>query len=141
MKFVLNDSRVRAACVEHILNIDISKKPIMTVAVAKFSKKTTSPQRRYYFGVIIDTISDYTGYTKEGLHDTFKKQLLTIKEGQFGELEVERTLSTTELPSYHRDPERPDIPSFFEYCEWICQFAAETIEIAIPFPNQKDFDV
>jgi hypothetical protein len=144
MKFVLNDSKVRAACVEHILNVDVSKKPIMMVNIDKFSKLRTLAQNNYYWGVVLKTIVDEQGLDQAGdeeLHEAFGDTFLVIETKDLHGLTLKKKISTTKLPSFHRDPLRPEVPSFFEYCEWICQYAAENMFIAIPFPNQKDFDV
>lgn len=84
MKFVLNDSKVRVACVEHILNIDVSKKPVQVVSIANFKKDRSNQQNRYYWKIVIGMFSEATGYTPAEIHETCKLQLLPTKIVQIG---------------------------------------------------------
>lgn len=130
MKFILNDAKVRATCVEHILNIDIAAKPIMTVEIKKFSKKRSLAQNSYYWSTVLGTISDYTGYPTTSLHDTFRENLLPTEILDVNGFKFKKLTSTTDL----------DTKQMMTYCEQICQFAAETIGVAVPLPNQSDFE-
>lgn len=126
MKFILNDAKVRADCIEHILNIDVSKKPIQTCTIANFKKDRSTAQNRYYWSVVLGMFSDATGYSVDELHETLKFQLLPTKIVTIGSVRKEVSTSTASLTT----------TQFEDYCEDIRRFAAETIGLVIPDPNQ-----
>jgi hypothetical protein len=125
MKFILNDAKVRAACVEHILNVDVSKKPIFQVSIMPYKKSRSNPQNSYLWGVVYKTISNETGYTCDELHELFKSSFLPHKLITIGDKSVKITPSTTELTTIE----------FEEFLELVKRYAAETIGIFIPDPN------
>lgn len=126
MRYVLNSNEAVRSCLEHITSVNVGQKPIMTVEIKPFRKDRSNQQNRYYHGVVLKMISDYTGYCADELHETFKSQLLPTKVVQIGSVRKEVSTSTTSLTT----------TQFEDYCEDIRRFAAETIGLVIPDPNQ-----
>jgi hypothetical protein len=88
-------------------------------------------QNAYYWGVVVQMLSDHTGYTPDELHDVLKMKFipkrLAVCDGN-GEVRDEFVLggSTRKLNTLE----------FGEYLEQIRQWAAETLDVIIPDPNQ-----
>jgi hypothetical protein len=66
-------------------------------------KSRSNPQNRYYWGCVVQILSDETGYTKDEVHDIIKRKFLTEKrlyqggKPNFKLQELEFSKSTTEL--------------------------------------------
>jgi len=99
----------------------------MDVIISVFRKDRTSPQNRYYWGVVLKYVSSYTGYTSEEAHDLFKDAFLTKKTVTIGSKTVEHTPSTADLSTVE----------FNEFIECVCRYVASEIGLAIPLPNEK----
>lgn len=127
MKYTLNCTDAKQSALRHIETIDISVIPIQTVTIANFRKGRTNRQNAYYFGVVLKAISDYTGYSVNELHELFKSNLLPSKVITIGDKNVSITPSTTEL----------SVVDFNDYIEQIAQFAADTLGIYVPHPNER----
>ena len=87
-----------------------------TYRIKKFIEGRSVEQNRYYWGVVLTEISEYTGHTSDELHEYFKKEYL-IEKSTF----IETYKSTTDL----------DIGEFIEYIERIKNWAL-TYNILIP---------
>lgn len=100
------------------------------IAVTRL-RATRSPQANaYYWGVVLQALSDHTGYTVDELHDICKAKCLpkklAVNNGN-GEVVGEFILggSTRKL----------DTTEFYEYVERVRQWAAE-LDCYIPDPNE-----
>lgn len=85
---------------------------------------------RWYWGVIVQLISEHTGYTPDELHDVLKmkfipKRLAICNDN--GEVVDEFVVGGSTRKMNSRD--------FSEYCENIRRWAAETLDIVIPDPD------
>ena len=91
-------------------------------------------QNRWYFGVILHTLSDHTGYTPDELHDVLKMKFLpkrlAICDGN-GEVKGEYVLggSTRQMST----------TDFATYCEDIRRWAAEDLDVYIPEPSEHGY--
>lgn len=92
---------------------------------------TRSPQaNRYWWGVCLHLVSEHTGYTPEELHDWAKTQFLpkhlVFADGN-GEIVGDYVLggSTRKL----------NTTEFYAFVERFRQWAAETLDVAIPDPE------
>lgn len=89
----------------------------------------STPENKYYWGIIIDILSNELGYTKNSMHETMKEMFLKepvhlkTKEGI---KEVWITKSTANLT----------VAEFEEYLEKIRQWAIIYLAINIPEPNE-----
>ena len=126
-KFTINSTAAKQNCINFIMAIDFSKKPIMDVVISAFKKDRTLPQNRYYWGVVLKYVSSYTGYTNEEAHDLFKDAFLIKKTVTIGSKTVERTPSTTELSTIE----------FNTFIDCVCRYVAEELGPYIPLPNEK----
>ena len=96
------------------------------VTVKKVTRKRTLPMNRYYWGVVVDYVSEYTGYTPPEAHEALKFEFASGRDPATGLIVTESTTSMS-------------IPRFQKYVEEIQMFASENWELVIPDPNQEDF--
>lgn len=94
-------------------------------------RATRSPKANaYYWGVVIKCLSEQTGYHADELHDLMKMlhlpKSLAVCDGN-GEVTGEYVMggSTRKLT----------IEEFYTYVERVRQWAAETLDLAIPDPD------
>jgi len=90
------------------------------------TKKITNPQRKYYFGVLIKEISDYTGYSKDWTHSKLGQMFRLVRDKGTPFVRSITELSTKEVE---------------EMNEEIRRWAAETLELSIKMPNEIDYSI
>jgi hypothetical protein len=88
-------------------------------------------QNAWYWGCIIDALSEHTGYTPDEMHDFLKAKFIPKKLAvcdDNGEIKDELVIggSTTKL----------DKGGFVEYCESIRRWAALELDVVIPDPSE-----
>jgi hypothetical protein len=126
MKFVINSQNVKEEVLAFIHGIDVSSPVVLSVEIKQHKNARTRYQNAYYFGVVLRTISEYTGFTPEELHASFKRTFLPIEREMIGGVMVERLSSTKDL----------DTKTFNDYLERILHFCAENIGLYVPMPNE-----
>lgn len=101
--------------------------------VCKSKAKRSSPQNRYYFGVIVNMIhrglkDGGMDMSREGTHELLRFRFLAVDTpiGEDGEF-ISTIRSTTEL----------DKEEFGIYIDQCKQFAAEYLNLVIPEPNEQ----
>lgn len=101
--------------------------------VRKAVDRRSSPQNRYYWGIVVDAI--YRGLkeggmeiTRQGTHDLLKFRFLKEEHpiGKDGEF-ITTIPSTSEL----------DVEQFIAYTDACIRFAAEYLNIRIPGPGEQ----
>jgi len=97
----------------------------LELIVRKPRRPSSTPQLRYYWGVVLRILSDETGHTQDELHWHFKSQFLGVK----GDDRIMHVPSLTELSTSQME----------EYVEAIRSFAALNLECRIPMPNEVDY--
>ena len=91
-------------------------------------------QNAYYWGVVIQVISDHTGYTPDEVHEFLKMKFipkrLALSDGN-GEIRDEFVIggSTRKMNTIQ----------FGEFMEDCRRFAAETLDCFIPDPNEQGY--
>ena len=102
------------------------------LTVRQNANQRTNAQNAYYWGVCLQMISEYTGYTEDELHVIFKRKYL-IDNNRILEISRKKLidsnipyLSTTQLHTVE----------FNEYLEKIRNFASLELGIYIPEPNE-----
>jgi hypothetical protein len=100
----------------------------VTLKIDKEHKRRSDNENRYYWGVVIAIMSEYTGYTTEETHEAMKWQFLR-KPGEKGMPDTVR--STTSLNTEEME----------EYLERVRQFAAEKLACYVPLPNEIEYDI
>ncbi len=82
-------------------------------------------QNNYYWGVVLEIISEHTGHTADEVHEIFKNKYLS-EEKEFAGDKVLVAKSTTALNTVE----------FNEYLEKVKQFAATELSCFVPEPNE-----
>jgi hypothetical protein len=100
------------------------------VRVERVHATRSKSQNAWYWGVIVELISEHTGYTPDEVHELLKakfipKKLAVAKDN--GEIVGEFVIggSTRKLNKL----------TFGEYCEAIRRWAAQDLDIVIPDPE------
>ena len=94
-------------------------------------KYRSTPENNYYFGVVIDILSNELGYTKMELHELLKSMFLRqtkYLKTKDGVREVSVIKSTTSL----------SVGEFEDYLSAIRQFASISLGIYLPLPNEGE---
>ena len=94
------------------------------VIVRKLRKKATGKQNRYYWGVIIKIIADFTGHSPDEIHTTLGAKFLK-RQSDIG---MEYVPSTTSLSTVERE-------KYHEECR---RWAQIVLSLHVPLPNQVD---
>lgn len=87
-------------------------------------------QNRYYWGVVVELLSDHTGYTPDEIHDVLKAKFipkrLALSDGN-GEIKGEFVIggSTSEMNKLE----------FGEFITRIREWAADELDVVIPDPD------
>lgn len=106
-----------------------------TLSVERFVPKRSSKANRYYWGVVLDRLSEHTGYHPNELHAHFKKELLGVQTKQIvlqdehGEVKHEGLIEVETTTTM-------DTHDFYLYVEQIRQIAAE-LGCVIPDPDKE----
>ena len=99
------------------------------LSIKPYKLTRSDRQHRYYFGVVITTISNDTGYTKEEVHQIMKQKFLwqvTEFNGKFYETSKSTTnLTTSEMELYLRN---------------IREFANIELGIFVRLPNEDYYE-
>ena len=90
--------------------------------VPKLRSSRTTEQIRYYWGVVLAVIADYTGHSVEELHEVFKAMFLKPKDV----MGVNVYPSTTDL----------DTGQMTDYIENIRNFASRDLACYVPDANE-----
>jgi hypothetical protein len=93
----------------------------------KFTSNRTSPQNRYYWGVVISILCEHTGFTNEEMHEVLKYKFLRRESITKDEKHFERSASTAEL----------DTIEFIKYISDIVVWASSELSLQIPEPNEE----
>jgi hypothetical protein len=100
------------------------------VGIKKEKQTRSLAFNRYYWSVVIPYIALETGYTKEEMHDVFRRMFLSYEKKNDITQSVDTFLiSTTKL----------DNVEFNEYVEKIRMFAMEQLNIYVPLPNEINY--
>ena len=88
-------------------------------------------QNAWYWGVIVELISEHTGYTPDEIHELLKAKFipkrLAVAKGN-GEIVDEFVIGGTTM--------KLNKVEFGEYCENVRRWAAETLDVVIPDPQE-----
>ena len=98
------------------------------VIVEQETRKRTDPQNKYYWGVIIELLSQELGYESEEVHNLLKSMFLKRRVILKGK-EYISIGSTTKL----------NTAQFTDYIEKIKRFAASELNISIPDSDEVNY--
>lgn len=90
-------------------------------------RRTTrsTPQNNYYWGVVVETLADELGYTKDEMHEALAWKFLKLEAGD-ARLPTRR--STSSLTTHE----------FEDYVSAVKVFAATDLGIHVPDPNEVE---
>jgi hypothetical protein len=103
----------------------------LEVTVKRLRATRSLLQNAYYWGVVVQLLSEHTGYTPDEIHEVLKAKFipkrLAVCDGN-GVIQDELVLggSTREMNKVE----------FGEFMEAVRQWAAETLDVVIPDPDQ-----
>ncbi|HXG71308.1 MAG TPA: hypothetical protein VNJ04_11950 [Gemmatimonadaceae bacterium] len=103
---------------------------VVRVRVERVRSSRSAQANNFYWGVIVELLSEHTGYTPDDLHDILKAKFLPKRlavADSNGEIVGEFVIggSTVKL----------DKIAFGEYCAAIRQWASDSLGVIIPAPE------
>lgn len=99
----------------------------VAVSFKRWRENRSDQQNKYYWGVIIEILSQHLGYMPEELHETLKHKFLSEKaEDAHGLIRVK---STAKL----------ETDEFIQYTNQIVMWAARDLNVFIPDPGSVVF--
>lgn len=97
------------------------------IVLKKRTKSRSSNQNRYYWGVVIETLSNHIGYEREEMHDTLKILFLRKPAPAQG------------LPDTLRSTSSLTTVEFEEFLERVRRWASVDFSLSIPLPNEVEY--
>lgn len=98
------------------------EKKRVSITISRERKARSNHQNRYYHGVIIAMISEYTGQPAESVHDAMRIMFLKVKyDNGMESIRSTSSLSTVEME---------------DYVARIRHWASEFLSLYIPNPNE-----
>jgi hypothetical protein len=97
----------------------------LEVIIRKPLKLTSTPQMRYYYGVVIKLISDYTGHTADEVDSILKGKFLVRVDSRGLKYTPSKTAITTS--------------EMEEYLRQVRAWAAGCLSLDIPEPNEVTY--
>lgn len=102
-------------------------KPVAHQIMIKVDRDSRSAkQNKYYWGVVVKLISDYTGFETDEVREFLKCKFLKYEKALPSGEVAELIASTTKL----------DTKEFEEFMEKVRAFAAQELDLIIPLPNE-----
>lgn len=95
------------------------------LVIRKKATKRSDSQNKYYWGVIVEILSDHCGYSKDEMHDALKYKFLSDHNAD--EIGLIKIGSTAKL----------NTDEFIRYTNEVVRWAAE-MGVYIPDPSQVD---
>lgn len=97
------------------------------IKIQKYSKKRSSPQNRYYHGVVLKYLSETTGFTLEEMHEVCKYKFLPYERAN---------RVTGETQTFGRSTTELNTSEYEEYLNNIRIWAVNYLDCLIPLPNE-----
>jgi|TARA_B100000035_G_C20945138_1_gene529366 hypothetical protein len=98
---------------------------LVVISIDNYKTKRSLDLNKYYWGVVVRLLSDFTGFDKDDMHEVLKRKFLFAKK-KINDEWVEYTLSTTKLSN----------TDMVEFIENVKRWAAEHLDVYIPDPNE-----
>lgn len=111
------------------------------VAVRKYRANRSNNQNKYYWGVVLEIISDYTGYTPEEAHEMMKilflSRLVKLKKKKAKTKRQNKAKKKAFMVRVTKSTASLNTAQFETYLEKIRRFAATKLDgLYIPLPNE-----
>ena len=111
---------------DHLLSYE-GKTVVITVGEQR--KRRSLNLNSYYWAVVVKLLSEETGYDKDEMHEVLKSMFLRTRY-QIKGVWVDSTKSTTKLSN----------KEMAEFIEEVKRFAATTLGVYIPDPNEVEYE-
>lgn len=102
----------------------------VVILIERTTAARSQQQNRWYWGVIVDLLSEHTGFTPDEMHEVLKAKFLpkklSVTDGN-GEIREEFVIGGSSA--------KLNKVEFGEYCEAIRRWAAEELDVIIPDPD------
>lgn len=106
----------------------------VSLILQEWKNDRSDNQNRYYWGIPIKMISEYTGYSDEEVHELLKSLFLKKK------VDVKTTKGITERHTIVGSTATLNTAEFEEYLAKVRQWASEELNIYVPEPNETSYD-
>lgn len=104
----------------------------MRVAISKHRATRSLSQNAWYWGCVVGLVAEHTGYTPDEIHEIYKAKFLpkrlAFADGN-GEVHDEFVIGGTTT--------RLNTLEFSEFCESIREWAADSLGVNIPDPQER----
>lgn len=127
MRFIIKNNQVLENCIKDIQEIKIEDN--MQVEIKPYVAKRSLDANNLYWQWL-ETISEYTGYTKDEMHDVMRARYLPLKFREVDGLKLTELTSTTTL----------NTKQFSDYMREIEAFAVEN-DIRLPYPEELIYSI
>jgi len=94
------------------------------LTIGKPAKKRSGQENRYYWGVVIKILSEYTGYSDDEMHDALRMMFLIDRSGKLPILRSTASLTVAE---------------FEDYMSKVRAWASMELSCYVPEPNEVDY--
>lgn len=96
--------------------------------IVKYNKVRSNAENRYYHGVVLELLSEYTGYTADEMHDILKAMFLSEKQrlkwDKRKKIQIQKSTSTLTTVQFEK------------FLEDVRRWAASELGCYIPNPNE-----
>ena len=101
----------------------------LAVTVTRWQRRTSNPQLAYYFGVVVELLSEHTGFTKEEMDFLLKNRFVYSYVNVNG-VTLKKVLSKTTTSTAR----------FEEFLETTRRWAEADLGVLIPLPNEAEIN-
>jgi hypothetical protein len=127
MRFIIKNNQVLENCINAIREIKIEDN--MAVEIKPYvSKRSVDANALYWMWIAV--VAEYTGYTKDEMHDVMRARYLPIKSREIDGIILTELTSTTTL----------NTKQFSDYMREIEVFAVEN-DIKLPYPEELIYSI
>ena len=127
MRFIIKNNQVLENCIKAIK--DIKPEDNMQVEIKPYVAKRSLDQNALYH-MWLTVIADYTGYTKDEMHDVMRARYLPLNFRVVDGIKLNELTSTTKLTT----------KQFGDYMREIEAFAVEN-DIKLPYPEELIYSI
>ena len=101
----------------------------LAVTVETWRRTTTNPQFAYYYGVVLQILSDFTGFTRDEMDVVLRNRFLSEFTEIKGQI-LRKTFSKTTVSTLR----------FNQFLDEVKRWAAQEFDLYIPDPNEVELD-
>lgn len=98
----------------------------VVITVEQPTQKRSKSQNSYYWGVVVEMISNYTGHTPDEVHEAMKLMFLKIP-------------ASSEFPESVKNSSDLNTAEFVKFTDDVRRWAAAALGLSIPDPNECEW--